>query len=131
MGLENMTRKRILLVDDQEDVRETIKLLLSLDEHIVTEATNGKEALDLYAPGLFDLVITDFAMPVMKGDAMANTIKRISPSQPILMITGSAEKFGGVEASVDCLMNKPFGFEDLRRAVARAMSAPTVFSTAA
>lgn len=122
MGPEKILRKRILLADDQADVRETVKLLLSLDEHIVTEARNGREALDLFAPGRFDLVITDYAMPVMRGDELAENIKRAVPSQPILMITGSAEKFGGVVTKADSILNKPFGFEDLRQAVANVLT---------
>src|ERR1035441_2188381 len=82
--------KRILLADDQQEVREMTKLMLGMDEHIVTEAVNGREALELFAPGRFDLVITDYLMPVMKGDELARNIKRLAPTEPILMITGSA-----------------------------------------
>ncbi len=121
METEKIMRKRILLVDDQEDVRETVKLLLSLDEHSIVEARNGREALDCFAPGRFDLVITDYAMPVMHGDELAKSIKQTAPSQPILMITGSAEKFGGLHAPVDLLLNKPFGFSDLRRAISEVI----------
>jgi CheY-like chemotaxis protein len=111
-------RKRILLADDQPEVRETVKLLLGMDEHTVAEATNGREALDLFAPDRFDLVITDYAMPVMRGDELATNIKQVAPSQPILMITGSAEQSDGIATSVDALLCKPFAFEDLRRAIA-------------
>jgi CheY-like chemotaxis protein len=114
--------KRILLADDQQEVREMTKLMLGMDEHIVTEAGNGQEALDLFTPGRFDLVITDYVMPVMKGDELARNIKRLAPSEPILMITGSGGKLGGMEASVDAVLNKPFGFEDLRQAVAQLLS---------
>ena len=115
-------RKRILLADDQPDVRELIKLLLGMDEHIVTEAANGQEALDLFTPDRFDLVITDYVMPVMKGDELARNIKRLSPSEPILMISGSAGEFGSDQMSVDAVLNKPFAFDDLRQAVAQLLS---------
>jgi CheY-like chemotaxis protein len=110
--------KRILLADDQAEVRETVRLLLGMDGHSVSEAANGEEALGLFAPNRFDLVITDYAMPVMRGDELATNIKHVSPSQPILMITGSAELFGGCAAPVDAYLQKPFGCEELRRAVA-------------
>ena len=113
--------KRILLADDQQEVREMTKLMLDMDEHVVTEAANGREALDLFAPDRFDLVITDYLMPVMKGDELARNIKRLAPSEPILMITGSAAEVGGIQASVDAVLNKPFGFEDLRQAVAQIL----------
>jgi CheY-like chemotaxis protein len=110
--------KRILLADDQPEVRETVKLLLGMDDHTVAEAANGQEALQLFTHGHFDLVITDYAMPVMRGDELASNIKHVAPSQPILMITGSAEQSDEITASVDAFLCKPFGFEDLRRAIA-------------
>src|ERR1035437_2772554 len=117
--------KRILLAEDQQDVRELTKLLLDMDEHIVTEAVNGKEALDLFAPDRFDLVITDSLMPLMRGDELARSIKRLAPSEPVLMITGSAGELDGLQVSADAVLKKPFGLEDLRQPVAQLLrSAP-------
>jgi two-component system, cell cycle sensor histidine kinase and response regulator CckA len=113
-----LLRKRILLVDDQRSVRDAINLLLGLDEHTVVGATNGVEALALFKPDRFDLVITDFEMPQMKGNELATRIKRISPSQPILMITAYAERLDNADNPVDAVLNKPFQLADLRRAVA-------------
>jgi CheY-like chemotaxis protein len=113
--------KRILLADDQQEVRELTRMMLDMDEHVVTEAANGREALDLFAPDRFDLVITDYLMPVMKGDELARSIKRLAPSEPILMITGSAGELGGMQMSVDAVLNKPFRFEELRQAVAQLL----------
>jgi CheY-like chemotaxis protein len=113
--------KRILLAEDRQDVREVTKLLLGMDEHIVTEAVNGKEALDLFRPDRFDLVITDYAMPVMKGDELATQIKRLAPAEPILMITGSGGEAAVGRASVDAVLHKPFSFEDLRRSIAQLL----------
>jgi CheY-like chemotaxis protein len=115
-------RKRILLADDQQSVREAISLLLSLDEHTVVEAGNGAEALDLFRGDQFDLVITDFEMPKMKGNELAARIKQLSPAQPILMITAYAEKLGGSDNPVDALLTKPFQLQDLRQAMARLLS---------
>ena len=114
-------RKRILLVDDQQSVREAIALLLSLDEHTIVEATNGLEALALFKPGHFDLVITDFEMPQMKGNELATRIKQAWPSQPVLMITAYAEQLGDYDNPVDALLSKPFHLEDLRRAMAELL----------
>ena len=115
-------RKRILLVDDQQSVREAISLLLGLDEHTVIEASNGAEALDLFLHDQFDLVITDFEMPKMKGNELAARIKQLSPAQPILMITAYAEKLGDTDNPVDAILNKPFALEELRRVMARFLS---------
>lgn len=117
-------RKRILLADDQQEVRETIKLLLGMDGHIITEAANGREALTLFKQGQFDLVITDYAMPQMRGDELAANVKQLDPAQPVLMITGSIEKFGVSESSVDALLHKPFMLDELRQAVAKALCQP-------
>jgi len=114
--------KRILLVDDQPSVRGTIRLMLELDDHIVTEANNGAEALDLFTPGQFDLVTTDFAMPVMKGNELAVRIKQMAPMQPILMITGYAEELGDADNPVDSILKKPFTLESLRGAVAMLLA---------
>jgi CheY-like chemotaxis protein len=118
---DKVQRKRILLADDQQDVRELTKMLLGMDDHTVTEAANGREALALFTQEQFDLVITDYTMPLMKGDELARNIKRLAPSEPILMITGSAREPEGIHGAVDALLEKPFSFEDLRRAVARLL----------
>ena len=110
------------MVDDQPSVRGTIRLMLEIDDHIVTEANNGAEALDLFTPGQFDLVTTDFAMPVMKGNELAVRIKQLAPMQPILMITGYAEELGDADNPVDSILKKPFTLESLRGAVAKLLA---------
>lgn len=124
MSPERILRKRILIVDDEPAVREALKLLLCFDGHIVTEAENGKKACLLYAPGDYDLVITDFAMPEMKGDELARTIKCLVPTQPILMLTAFLEQARGVENPVDAVLGKPFTMEDLRRAIRNLLGTP-------
>jgi CheY-like chemotaxis protein len=120
--LAKVSGKRILLADDQSEVRETVRLLLGMDGHSVAEAANGREALGLFAPNRFDLVITDYAMPVMRGDELAANIKHVAPSQPILMITGSVEPYEFCAAPVDAYLHKPFGCEELRVAVMKLLS---------
>ena len=115
-------RKRILLVDDQQPVREAIHLLLGLDEHKVVEASSGAEALELFRQDCFDLVITDFEMPRMKGNELATRIKQLVPAQPIIMITAYAEQLGDSNNPVDAILTKPFQLDDLRQAMARLLS---------
>lgn len=121
--LQRVLRKRILLADDEEAVREAIRLLLNVDEHQVTEASNGREALELFRREGFDLVITDYAMPEMQGDELATRIKRLAPAQPIILITAFAERFCETPAPVEALLSKPFTFENLRRAIASSLAA--------
>lgn len=122
MNQNRVVGKRILLADDEPAVRDALKLLLRMDEHIVSEASNGQEALDLYARDRFDLVITDLEMPLMRGNELAATIKRQAPAQRILMITAFAGKIGDSENLVDALLTKPFTFADLRETIARLLN---------
>jgi CheY-like chemotaxis protein len=112
--------KRILLVDDENHVRHAFRMMLEIDEHEITEATNGTEALELFAKAQFDLVITDFEMPVMKGNEMAVRIKATAPQQPILMIT-AYERRRDAANPVDAIVNKPVTLRELRMAIASVL----------
>jgi two-component system, cell cycle response regulator CpdR len=113
--------KRILLVEDEASVRIAYRMLLEIDDHTVVEAGNGAEALNLFAEGGFDLVITDFEMPVMKGDELAVKIKAQAPRQPILMLT-AYERTRNAENPVDLILNKPVQFEDLRQGISSLLA---------
>jgi CheY-like chemotaxis protein len=121
MKQDMICRKRILLVDDEPSVRGAFRMMLEIDDHTVTEASNGAEALDLFTKGQFDLVTTDFDMPVMKGNALAVRIKKLAPNQPILMITAYEKKLGDSENPVDSILNKPFTLDNLRGAIAKLL----------
>jgi CheY-like chemotaxis protein len=113
--------KRILLVDDEPSVREAFRMMLEFDGHSVTEANDGAEALDLFARGQIDLVVTDFEMPVMKGNELAVRIKQLAPQQPILMITAHGKELGDSMNPVDSILNKPFTMDNLREAIAKLL----------
>ena len=123
--------KKILVVDDEPFVCDTVKLLLAFDGHQVETALSGKEALEKFAIGKFDLVITDYSMPEMKGDELGMKIKALSPQQPVVLITAYAEMLRGADTplqGVDCMVSKPFLLQHLREAIAKttgqAPSAP-------
>ncbi len=88
-------------------MRAALRMMLQLDGYQITEAGDGAEALNLLTIAEFDMVITDFEMPVMKGDEIAVSLKLLAPSLPILMITASEKARGDVENPVDALLNKP------------------------
>jgi CheY-like chemotaxis protein len=116
------TKLRILVVDDEPAVGNTVKMLLKFDGHDV-EATNSSEkALGLFESGQFDLVFTDFTMPGMNGNQLAAAIKAGAPDQPVVMITAHA---GTLPPSpdVDFVVGKPFRLEHLREAIATVMTA--------
>ena len=116
-----MVGKRLLLVEDDRAVREMLKTALSLDASTVVEANNGAEALGLFRSGGFDLVMTDFEIPFMKGDELAARIKQLAPRQPILMITGHGKR-PGPDNPVDAVLNKPVRLDQLRTAMAKLLS---------
>jgi CheY-like chemotaxis protein len=114
--------RRILIVDDEPTVRQSVQLLLQDDGYIVDEAGSGAEALALFEPGKFDMVFTDYLMPEMKGDQLAATIKRLSPKQPVVMLTAFPEKLQSSDCplgGVDSIICKPFELETLRWAIGR------------
>ena len=115
--------KRILLVDDEESLRACLRMLLELEGLQVTEASNGAEALQLFALGEFDLVITDFQMPLMEGNELAVKLKRLAPSLPILMVTASGRARRDADNPVDAMLGKPFDVTELRGTLRKLLSA--------
>ena len=122
MNTPAFPQRRILVVDDEPLVCDAVKMMLNFDGHVVETANSGKDALAMLAKAQFDLVITDFEMPVMKGDELAAAIKSRAPNQRVVMITAYAEM---IEASgkrltgVDYIISKPFLLENLREAVVK------------
>ena len=119
-----MVPRRILVVDDEPLVCDSIKRMLEFDGHQVEIATSGQAALEVFEKAKFDLIMIDYRMPTMRGDKLAVLIKARAPTQPILMISAtaqvlqdSAEPFPGV----DLMISKPFPLEELREAIARVL----------
>jgi CheY-like chemotaxis protein len=120
----SVAKKRILVVDDEPFVCDAVKMMLAFDGHDVVTANDAKEALVVFEKNKFDLVITDFAMPGMKGDELAAAIKARSPRQPVVMITAYAEMLqssGKKLPGVDFLVSKPFLLEHLREAISSVL----------
>ncbi len=116
---------RVLVVDDEPSVADSIRQILALDQYLVEAVTSGQEALDAFQKGKFDLIIVDYEMPVMKGDKLAAAIKALAPQQPIIMITAYGEVLrfaGNFPLPVDQVFNKPFALDELRDAVRRLVS---------
>jgi DNA-binding response OmpR family regulator len=113
---------RILLVEDEEPLRACLRMMLEFESYQVTEAINGAEGLSLFTMGKYDLVITDFEMPVMAGNALALGIKSLDPSMPILMISASERARREARNPVDALLNKPFTVAELHGALQNLLS---------
>ncbi len=113
---------RILVVEDEPLVREVLSVYLAEDKHEVTVAENGREGLEKYQAGTFDLVMTDRAMPEMNGDELAQEIKKLNSQQPVLLLTGFGDLMTGAgeqPAGVDLVVSKPFTLTTLRNAIAK------------
>lgn len=122
-------RRRILVVDDEPLVCEALALMLSFDGHQVQTASNGVEALDRLRQGTFDLLITDYAMPEMRGDELARQVANLFPRLPVLMITAHAEVLAANQVSlpgVALVLSKPFMLDTLRRAIERVCPMPAI-----
>ena len=115
-------QRRILVVDDEPLVCDAVRMMLEFDGHTVETAGSGKAALAKLDQAKFDLVITDFEMPLMKGDELAAAIKARDSKQPVVMITAYAELLQASRnplKGVDFMISKPFLLENLREAIAK------------
>jgi PAS domain S-box-containing protein len=110
---EGLPTLKILVVDDEESVRETLAEMLIAVDHNVELAESGHEAMEKLRRGNFDLVFTDLAMPEMDGWETARAIRKHWPDIRIVMVTGYGPTTSppvGEEALVDGIIGKPFDF---------------------
>ena len=125
-NVQSVSPKRILVVDDDLSVAQTMRLILRIDRHEVEIAEDGEKALAMFEAGRHDLVITDFKMTNMDGLELARAIRLLRPGQPIILVTAYLEALETNKAKlpdVNTLLGKPFSMEDLRAAVAALFSA--------
>jgi CheY-like chemotaxis protein len=110
----------ILVVEDDEAVRELICEILNEDVHHVEAAGNGRKGLELFTSKPFDMVFTDLVMPEMSGWQLAEEIKTISSSTPVALITAWTLNMEVAELQskgIDFIVFKPFRDEQLQRLV--------------
>jgi PAS domain S-box-containing protein len=112
---------RILAVEDEPEVLDLVRAMLTHAGHSVLGAASGREAITLFAKDAIDLVITDLGMSGMTGLALAEHLKAQRPI-PIILMTGWAEDLDDTAtAGVDVVLAKPFTREKLFEAIARAV----------
>ena len=122
---ESLRPLHILLVDDDPLVRKSVVAQLNTQAHVVETASNGREGLDRFASGRFDLVVTDRAMPEMGGDQLAATIERSAPETPVIMLTGFGDLMsakGEHPVGVDAVVSKPVTLDALTRAILKVIA---------
>jgi signal transduction histidine kinase len=118
----------MLLVDDEVMVRKIIGEYLKNDGHTVEVADSGRDALEKFHKGQFDLVVVDRAMPDMNGDQVATAIRSVDPNVPVLMLTGFGAMMKDANekpAAVDLVVAKPVTIDGLRAAVTEAVGLHT------
>jgi PAS domain S-box-containing protein len=120
-------RRRLLIVDDEAEIRETLAQILDASEHRVVTAGSGREALDRMAGEHFDVILTDMRMPDLDGRALYQEIERRWPHQAarVVFVTGDTlsralREF--VQQSGRPVIEKPFLPSDVRRVVAELIA---------
>lgn len=118
--------KKVLVVDDNEDVLKTITKYLEQKNFNVIAATNGLDALKMFEAenGDFDLLITDLVMPSISGVAVISIVKERYPKVPIIAITGWGEhpEALATEAKADIVLEKPFELDEFNRIIQDLLS---------
>lgn len=108
-----MARERILIVDDDADIRDILKLTLEEESYEVIEGANGEEAIKLIESKTPHMVILDYKMPKLNGAQVCKLIKKdiLLRHMPVIMLTGKSEtsdKIQGIDAGADDYIVKPF-----------------------
>jgi CheY-like chemotaxis protein len=118
-------RFRILVVDDDENVREVLADLLLLEGHEVLLAEDGEKALLIFEQEKPDLIITDLGMPGISGWEVSQKVKSMRPSIKVIVISGwgaTLEKDQIERNFVDQVLPKPFHLEQVKITIAQVMS---------
>lgn len=118
---------RILVAEDQPDIRDIIDRALSAAGHDVTTAADGAAALEVMAGAVFDLLLTDIVMPIMDGVALALNVSSTYPGTRILMMTGYADqrdRAHNLDVLIHDIVLKPFTIEEIILKVEEALAAP-------
>jgi DNA-binding response OmpR family regulator len=102
------TQKRILLVDDERSIRESLSKIMRTENYEVVLAENGQEAVEKHGAERMDLLILDLNMPVKNGWVTLDWLARVNPLLPVIIITGRSNQGALAEtAGADVLMEKP------------------------
>jgi CheY-like chemotaxis protein len=107
---------RVLVIDDDEDIRRLLADILTSAGHEVTDVRSGTEAAEIFKKDNFDLVLTDLEMPEMSGWEIARSLKKLNPNLMIALITGWGETIDSgqlQESGIDTIVNKPFRMDQI------------------
>ncbi len=107
---------RILLVEDEENIRDVVKMNLELEDFEVVTAADGRNAIKRFEEEHFDLIILDVMLPEMDGFQICEQIRLTNMEVPIIFLTakdGMTDKIAGLKKGADDYLTKPFHLEEL------------------
>ena len=107
---------RILLVEDEENIRDVVKMNLELEEYEVVSTGNGRDAIKHFQEEHFDLIILDVMLPEIDGFQICEQIRLTNMEVPIIFLTakdGMTDKIAGLKRGADDYLTKPFHLEEL------------------
>ena len=116
------SERSILIVEDNEQMRNYLKEVL--EEYQITEAENGQEALEILQQQSFDVIITDYMMPVLDGEGLVLKIKEQDLKTPIIVLTARSDQEGKLNMlrlGIDGYLNKPFIEEELHLMIKKSL----------
>ncbi len=111
-----MANNRILLVEDEHSLRESISMNLEMEGHEVVAVGDGAKAVETFQQQRFDLIILDVMLPEMDGFAVCEKIRLENDEVPVLFLTAkdtSQDKVSGLKLGADDYLTKPFNLEEL------------------
>lgn len=123
---------RILLVEDEENIRDLVKLNLELDSYEVVTASNGRVALKIIGEQHFDLLLLDVMLPEIDGFQICEQVRLTNREIPIIFLTAkdtAADRIAGLRRGGDDYLTKPFNLEELllrvQKLIQRTSKSPT------
>lgn len=118
--------KTILVVEDYDDARQLIKVMLQMLGHRVIEATDGREAIEAVKREKPDLILMDLALPIMDGVAATRRIREMDGVSeiPVVCVTAHSEKYRdeAIKAGANQIVRKPVDMEDLKPILSQYLS---------
>ena len=122
--MENLSKGKILIVEDEKSMREVLGILLEGEGYDVTLATGGIDGISLLNKDIFDMVITDINMPKVNGFEILKKVRETSPDTLVIMITA----FGTTESAIEAMqlgaydyIHKPFKIDEIRLVVKKRL----------
>jgi excisionase family DNA binding protein len=120
-------RHKVLVVDDEEGIRDLLSRTLAMADYDVDTTSDGVSALESIRNDGYKLVIADLRMPGMDGLTLIREVKQINPQLPIIIITGYSSESSAIEAvnlGVSGYLTKPVGIPQVLAAAAKALGVP-------